>query len=362
MLSLTGMAGWTRDLGRIRALGVGPLLGALVFLGACSGSSAGTGGPPVFAGETGPSVGVAGSANAGGASGGELSCNPPTVAQPVFLNQIFNSVSPARAELYSWTTDEQAAELRADKQLLAHPQQPEFVSNSLRSLTFSADPAAAQLATVLSGPQFATGRVAWAEPWAMRTTPDGQDPGGNLLRIVLKPEAWVAVLKFNFLQVVDLQNQPVLLTDAVATPARIAAIFYVVDVSDGGPDCNQVPMGTLGYREFVLGNVGMVQEWSLGTQAIQDRLSANIDQLTQFLDRTRSCPHEVSAQFWNQDVFCNWDMQPVLGMTEEFAYEQALAIPNEQYSTSPSELGALTATLSGDLFALDPLVVTPGSP
>ncbi len=380
MLSWAGMLGWTRDLGRIRALGVGPVLSVGLCLAGCSlssstssvgapfetGSASGgaDSGPPIAAGgpSTGGAVGFAGSTGTG-TSSSQLSCAPAVAgtSAPVFTNQVLSFAAPSRAELYSWITDDDATALRASRQLFPPLAEPSFTSLALQALTHVSDPLTAQLATSLSGPEFANGRLAWPEPWAIHTTIAGADPGRNLLRVVLKPEAWVAVIKDGDVQVVDQQNQTVAPADAAATPARIGAVLHVHDSGDGGPDCSLVPGADVGYREFVVGNADMIQEWSLGTQLIRDRLSANIDQLTEFFNRTRACPNEVSPQFWNQDVVCSWDAG-IFDMSEESAYQEALAIPNDDYATSPPELAALIAKLQGDLFEIDPLVVTPGSP
>ena len=378
MLSWAGMLGLTWDSGRIRALGAGPLLAALAYVGGCSVSSSsgtsvenpgfGSGGsnssdpPPSVGPSTGGAVSVGGKA---GGPGSQLSCSVAVVPAPVFGTQRVSAAAPAPAlgEFYTWTTDEQAAALRTDQVLFPQAQQPNFMIPSLQQLSFSPNAAVAQLATALGGDLFASGRVAWSEPWAVRTTFNGEDPGKNLLRIVLKPEAWVAIVKGGTLEVVDLQNQPVTVEDAAATPARLGAIFHQHDLSDGGPDCNQIPNGMVGFRDFIVGNLAMVQEWSMGTQVIRDRLSANVDLLTQFFNRTRACPNEVTQQFWNQDVVCSWDTPLFDGdVTEAFAYEQALAFPNALYATSPPDLAALITKLQGDLFEPEPLVVTPGSP
>ncbi len=103
----------------------------------------------------------------------------------------------------------------------------------------------------------------------------------------------------------------------------------------------------------------MVEEWSLGTQQIRDRLSANIDRLSSFLQRVRVCPVTSSAQQWNLSVVCGWDGSPV-SLTELSAYELSLAIPSDNYLAVPDRIAALIETLQGDLFEPDPLVVTPG--
>jgi hypothetical protein len=280
----------------------------------------------------------------------------------VFAAELVLHSAPARTELYTWVTDEEAATLRTEQQLFRPLAQPTFNGAALQALAARTDPVISQLATFLRGEQFASGRVAWPEPWAFRSAIDGSDRGHHLVRMVLKPEAWLIVLADGNLRVVDQQNQSVSAADALASPERIGAIFHERDAADGGPECTRPPAGILGYREFVVTNLAMVSEWSLGTQVILSRLRANISELTEFFNKTRACPNEVSPEFWNQDVVCSWSLDPAGGTSEELAYQQALAIPNQEYATDPHQLAALIDTLQGDLFEPDPLVVTPGSP
>jgi hypothetical protein len=132
----------------------------------------------------------------------------------------------------------------------------------------------------------------------------GGDPGGQLLRIVIKPEAWVAVVGSQSLSVFDARKQPVSLDNALAHPENIGVFYY--DSSLLNPNgCAAVNS----ERGFLLGNLGMVQEWSLGTQQIADRLNANISQLTRYLNTTRSCPVTTDTTTWAQNVLCSWQIQ-----------------------------------------------------
>ncbi|MEO7032558.1 MAG: hypothetical protein ABI548_01900 [Polyangiaceae bacterium] len=163
------MASWTRDRGRIRALGTGSLLGLLALVGGCSGPSGL--GQPESGGEAvggAVSVGVGSTAGVGTSPGGppssgELSCSLPVAGAPVFGSQMLSFSSPARTELYTWVTDVDAAALRADKQLFPQLPQPAFNSVALRGQTFSADPGVASLAMALSGALFANGRFTWPD-------------------------------------------------------------------------------------------------------------------------------------------------------------------------------------------------------
>jgi hypothetical protein len=170
------------------------------------------------------------------------------------------------------------------------------------------------------------------------------------------------MVRQGMIHVLDQQNQPISLADALANPTRLGAIFFERDNFSGGPNCGgSFSSGSNGYREFIVGNLAMVEEWSLGTEHIRERLSANIAQLTTFLERIRACPVKISPQQWNLTVVCNWTI-PLPEPTELSVYEHTLAIPSDNYLAVPERIATMIETLQGDLFEPDPLVVTPGSP
>ena len=314
--------------------------------------------------DIGPSTG-----GAVGVAGAPSSCELETVAAPVFLDQMVRKDSAARLELFSWTTDAQASALRTDRVLFSQSGDtglgPGYALMYLKQLAAKepADSTIGELAAVLSGQLFIKPRYAWSEPWATRMGWPGEDYGGQLLRIVLKAEAWVVVVGSGTLFVTDAQHQPIPLADALANPGRVGAIFYQRDGDAGGPQCGSFTGGGNGYREFVLGNLAMVQEWSLGTQQILDRLQANIAQLTRFFEQARACPPFLTnAAAWNAAVSCSWSAPTDGPFSEQVAYEQALSIPSENYLPEPKRIAQIIETLQGDLFQPDPLVVIPGSP
>src|SRR6478609_3505590 len=378
------MVGRSRVLGLERAFAPGAVACLVLGVGACvvqsgpSGTVEATGVNGFGSGGTAPflpvgtgatiDLGIAGSAgSAGDVPFFAQPCSLPALTAPaVFADQMFDATRVARREFFSWTTDEQAAELRRDHVLFSRSERPgmgpgyafevfrEIAMNDTRTDH-------AMLASLLGSELFAKARFAWSEPWATRMGWPGEDYGGNLLRIVLKPEAWIVIVKNGDLTVFDQQNRLVPLSDALANPTRLGAIFYEKGANSGGPSCGgSFVSGSNGYREFILGNLAMVEEWSIGTQQIRDRLSANIEQLTTFLPRIRSCPVTSSAQQWNLAVVCRWDLAGAPN-TESDAYERALAIPSDNYLAVPERIAAMIETLQGDLFEPDPLVVTPGS-
>jgi hypothetical protein len=373
------MVGRSRVWGFERALAPGAVACLVLGVGACFEAGA----PPeqvpdTVAGRAGGGSGSAGPAVAGAPFGqstggavdivGAPPCTQPALmGKAVFAEQMFDVRQPTRRELFSWTTNEQAAALRRDQVLFSQSERagmgPGYAFEVFELIAQDQSlPERAALANLLGGELFEKARYAWSEPWATRMGWPGEEYGGNLLRIVLKPEAWVVVVKDADLQVFDLENRPVSMSEALANPTRLGAIFYQRDSSEGGPSCTgSFIQGSNGYREFIVGNLAMVEEWSLGTQQLRDRLSANIAQLSSFLERIRACPITISAQRWNLTVVCNWNTRGA-EVSEISAYEHALAIPSDNYLAVPERIAATIETLQGDLFEPDPLVVTPGSP
>jgi hypothetical protein len=299
-------------------------------------------------------------------------CKVLQTPTPLFGERTLTNAMPARRELFTWTTAEQAAELRAEPVLLTRTEReglgPGYAMEVLAELgstpPLESDPMQAQtlaLAALLSGPQFAKARYAWSEPWATRAGWPGESYGDQLVRLVLRPEAWLARYQAGQLDVVDMDNTPVALADALAHPERLAGVFFVRDSSTGGPQCfGSFRGGDDGYREFIIGNEAMIEEWSLGTSEIRARLEQDIALVQGFLDRVRLCPPAGSPGNWNNHVVCSWTDD---AFTSELdAYGGALAIPSANYYPTAPVLAALLDALEASLFEPEPRVVTPDAP
>lgn len=369
------MVRWKR--GSVFARSFGPrALACAVGVGACSSGYDSRSEPSAVGGDfgaAGAGTGIGAATSTGGQVGigvggfSEPVCEEPSTGPAVFENEMFDATRPSRRELYSWTTDEQVVELRRDRVLFTRSEAaglgPGYAFTSLQALAeTSADRVQAGLAKILTGALFSKKRYAWPAPWATRMGWPGEDYGGNLLRVVLKPEAWVVVADGAALRVFDQNNLHIDNEVAVANPERIGAIFYVRSGADGGPQCGSFGNGAEGYREYILGNLAMVEEWSLGTAAIRDRLVSDIDRLARLFPLIRRCPANGTSLQWNQQVMCRWLGGTTGPVSERSAYEQSLAIPSANYLTAPMQLANLIETLQGDLFELDPFVVKPGSP
>jgi hypothetical protein len=332
---------------------------------------------------------ASGSGGSGGAvsSGGSLAsggtgivltppsapCQLPATTTPVFSGRAVLNGAPARRELFTWTTAEQAAELRAGSVLMtrtereglgpgfamAQLQQVAQSSTDIQYAEYSADTIA--LAKVFSGPDFAKARYAWSEPWATRAGWPGEDYGDQLVRILLREDAWIARFDDGGFNVFDMNNHPVLAADALAQPERLAGVYFVRDSRTGGPRCGgSFSGGDDGYRELIIGNEAMIEEWSLGTPEIRARLEADAALLEEFFQRIRPCPASVDAHSWNLNVVCSWSYEPDPRPDEFGAYHYALAIPSANYLPQPAVLVQLVELLKNSLFEPDPFVVRPG--
>jgi hypothetical protein len=336
--------------------------------GTISFPSGGTFGTPLSPVPVGPPPMVAACAFSDDGSGGEAGAGDAEAGAggetgrpiaPLFCDQMVWNSAPAHRVLYTWTTPEQLAELRRDRVLLTRTETPGlgrgYAFTSIDALAARGDAPENQLLAMLSRDLFRKVRYAWPHPWATRQGWPGEDYGDALVRVVLKPDAWIVVVHDDRgMAVIDLDNQPVPIADALAHPERIAAVFFVkTDVTGNGSffECSG------GYREFIIGNEAMIEEWSVATDEIRARLEEDIARLDRFFERVRPLTTVPGSTEFNRSVACNWDAAP---FGELDTYARALAIPSAYYLPRAAEVAAIAETLRASLPAQGPLIVRPG--
>jgi hypothetical protein len=258
----------------------------------------------------------------------------------------------ARAILYTWTTREQIEELRRDRVLLTRTESAErgasFFDRVVAGRAASGEPVAKLLRTSA----FARARYAWPAPWATVLGWPGETYGEELVRITLKPDAWIAKLTASRpgWEIVDLEDRPVPEAEALKNPARIAAVYFVNDVyaprrrgsfADTG--------GGSAFREFVICNESMVDSWSAGTDEIAHEIEAGAGALEALArHRDRHPPAPIDVDEWNRRVAGSvWTGGDPLASPERL-YEAALAFPNDNYVPT----AAVARTLAKKLRAL----------
>jgi len=282
-----------------------------------------------------------------------------SVAPALFCDQMVWNVAPAERVFYSWTTREQADELRRDRVLLTRTETPGlgrgYAFTSIDALAARGTGPENTLLARLSSELFTKVRYAWPHAWATRMGWPGEDYGDELVRIVLKPEAWIVVVSDTVgMAVIDLSNQLVPIEEALLHSERIAAVFfYKREVTGNGSfyDCSG------GYREFIVGNEAMIEEWSLGSDTIRDQVEADATRLEGLLEAVRAAPPNVTPATFNEDVVCYWDNAAV---GEIGAYTHSLAIPSDYYVPLPAALATMIETLRSTSFGAEPLIVKPG--
>ena len=305
--------------------------------------------------------GIAGSLSTAGALsfGGALPGEPCTGSDLPFADQTVTKIGEQRV-FYSWTTDEQVAELRAGTELFSRSERPGqgrgMLFDSLAAYAESGDSDEAKLAGTLANELFAKARFAWPNPWATVLGFPGETYGNQLLKIELTAEAWIAYFDGLSLTVFDAENNLVPMEIALSAPQRIGAIFHISQGEAGSSYCGTFSRGGVGFREFALGNIATVARWSLATDEIAERLHRDIAELQAF-EAELVCLGDTSS--WSSDVGCTWarDYFPT-GMLAN--YDFALGLPSELYRPNASNLEALIATLEASLPTGEPLVVTPG--
>ncbi|MDI1447310.1 hypothetical protein [Polyangium sp. 6x1] len=251
--------------------------------------------------------------------------------------------SLARRVLYTWTTREQIAELEKNLVLLTRTESPEHGASYFDQMLHARALAKEPLAQMLRTTPFARARYAWTAPWATAYGLGSESYGDRLLRVTLKPEAWIAVLMTSKkdLEVRDLAGKPVPIGDALAHPERIAAVYFVHDTPVTGYAASMAgPEQRIGYREYVLCNESMIESWSIRTPEIRKELldnAAALRALARFLFLHPLKPSSTIAS-WNvqvvKETFPLAEPVPtLLGM-----YEASLAFPSGIYQPDSTRL------------------------
>lgn len=191
----------------------------------------------------------------------------------------------ARRTLYTWTKREQIEELKKDPTLLTRAESPEHGTSYFEQMLEERAQQKSALAKLLRSAPFAKQRYAWVAPFATRLGIGDESYGDELIRIDLKPEAWFVIMKTSSpeLVVVDAENKPIALADALAHPERLAAAYFTQDKPVTGYRASMAgPNERVGYREYVLFNESMIASYSVGTPEIANELAAEIRALEGF--------------------------------------------------------------------------------
>jgi hypothetical protein len=229
--------------------------------------------------------------------------------------------------LWSWTTAEQAAELRRDRVLFTRTERPGGGPGSLWHdlVTLRADPVARHAIETL-----AKGRFTWLHPWATALGFADESYGDVLLEIELRPDSlFLAFERGRVVSapiVVDVQGQ------RIDTPnlTKLAGVLYASKTGSRGSlgafcpaTTTDASGGCSAYREVYLGNASQVVRWSLAGARVRARLLAD----AAFLEDAASLlPTEADAQpdqRWLEDLYNVWPTRSPNGWEARLAFLSA---------------------------------------
>lgn len=255
-----------------------------------------------------------------------------------------DSQRPPPATLYTWTTAEQADGLRRGGALLTRAQSPTRGPSVYdRALAMYAERGHPGVRT-LRDARFRRARFAWATPWPTLRGWDGEAYGDRLVRVTLRPEAWVLELhaRVGLLRARSLDGAEVPVEQVVAHPERVGAVYFLQDATPALGTMLGFEIVSQGmFREFVLPNEGMVASWELDTPAAHAALDDATAMLAALRAHIAHCPVEpvdyrINAMIWSRD-----DGHPPLTA----AWARALAITSDRYALTTATLDAILAAL-----------------
>ncbi len=248
-----------------------------------------------------------------------------------------------RSDLYSWTSVEGVLNLRASKRLLvATASTGGFLSPFLQMLTATATrstPRGRIAKLLLTHPALLRRRYTWTAPFATVMGMGKRTYGTSLIRIQLRPEAWIGRFAIgDEIRFIDANGAIVPHADVVKAPERIGAMFHVFAEQPA-------------FREYVVASEAMVERWSIATPEIHAVVDDEIELVREVRDAGfTAAGAEASAT-------PSWRRKPA-GNVEQL-WHASLAFDNERYRARPTQLDAIAVALA----AYDPAgtpVVHPG--
>jgi hypothetical protein len=242
----------------------------------------------------------------------------------------------ARLVLYTWTSPEQIADLRKDGLLLVKDGSttPSGFQIELDAL-WRAKTKGSDLAAIFSThPGLAKHRYAWTAPFATRRTLNSGDDshdhdatyGDALIRVVLREDAYVGRFDASLVDpwtFFDMKRHSIPTAAIVADPSHVGAIYHVA--TDPSHDA---------YREYVLCNESMIDEWSVGTEKIRAEVLDEIAMLTGLstlgLDVPAATPLLTLSASWPA-------VKPTASLEDDWS--AAIAFGNKRYLPTKKNLG-----------------------
>ncbi|MEO8700762.1 MAG: hypothetical protein ABI867_12000 [Kofleriaceae bacterium] len=237
----------------------------------------------------------------------------------------------ARAELYTWTTVDQIAELQRTRKLLVRDESPVFGASYIDQVLYVLAQRGDPVAKLLYTSAFAKMRFAWPSPWATRFGWPREEYGDRLIRITLRPEALIVTVSTatGTFEARNLLNEVVPLATVLAKPETVAAIYFVSDAKQASVP--GIPAATASFREYAVCNEAMVASWEVGTDRIAKVLGENADALEAMSRYVEAKPASVA----NTSLIATAWPRGLTDPSPELAYVAAMAFDSTNYDLKP---------------------------
>jgi hypothetical protein len=278
---------------------------------------------------------------------------PPSLVE-LLRPYLVSDARVGRRALYTWTTREQVEELGRDRVLLTRTESPVHGPAYSDQVIAARAAGGDRLAALLRTAPFLRARHAWPAPFATLLGWPGETYGMELLRVELKPEAWIAKIRTSKKdwEVVDLDDHLVDTEEALRHPERIAAEYFVHDLPQPiriqGTYGSRLVPGRPAFREYVLCNESMIARWSVGTPESTREVAAEVEAIEALRQHVAALGkvEQPTLDAWNTRVALEvWAALPAAESTPLALYESALAFPNELYRPEAARLAVLVERL-----------------
>lgn len=305
----------------------------IVFAGAMAACKSESGAPP--AGPTGSTGSVTSDAGPAPIDDALTFLESPAVTRDRRL------ASGVRFRLYSWTTREQAEEMRRTKVLLSRTESPEHGPSMYDVAMQNAADHGDSVAALLRKEGFQKARFAWTSAWATRMAWPGESYGDVLLAVDVRAGAYVAKRDpaAGTWDVVTTDGTAVGIAELLAHPERLGAVLFESDGTGGAP----------AYREFVLCNEAQIESFSFGMATELDELESEITGIETTAKALRAHP-DVAGAVPRSQMTAAWH-DPLLTAPVDppgkmrRVYLANVAFDNDAYAFTPEKLDAIAASL-----------------
>jgi hypothetical protein len=262
--------------------------------------------------------------------------------------------------IWSWTTVEQAAEIRRDGILFTRASSPTLGRGHLFDVLDARAASGNAAASRLAGTELAKGRFGWSNPWAtVRGATPGESYGLELLKIEMRPDTWFARVRTSreAIDFVDTAGNAVASATALASFDRVGGILFENDAESFASCSTGTGGGGLIYREIYVGNEARLATFSHRTAAMLGVLDGHIAELSAF----RSWLQAGGRQAWVEGAWaCSaadmWHGAPSSSVER---YLASLAFATPPYAPDGVSVDAIVTELKKARFTPDPFTHSP---